>query len=201
MREIKLLVATFNQGKVREIERLLTDPRLAVHLYSLADFHITGKAPERGTTFLENAAEKSVFYSKLAGDVYTAAEDSGLTVPGLGGAPGVLSARYAGPDATDHRNIDKLLRDLEHVADRRAKFVSAVSLSRDGRLIKSFTGEVAGEILYKRRGHQGFGYDPIFYYPPFQKTFAQLTTQEKNKISHRAHAFHQLKEYLLDKRE
>lgn len=194
----KILVATSNRGKVREIEKLLIDQRLSLRLVSLADLHITLKAPENGSTFLENAAEKSVFYSKLAEGIYTVAEDSGLTVPALEGEPGVLSARYAGANATDEDNIDKLLNSILLVKDWRAKFVSVVSLSRSGRLIKSFTGEVAGEIILRRRGRHGFGYDPVFFYPPWQKTFAQLTTAEKNKISHRARSFGHLKEYLLD---
>jgi len=198
MRELTLLIATFNQGKIREIHRILTqsDNHLQLTLLSLADMKITVESPENGRSFLENAAEKSVFYSKLAPNLYTMAEDSGLSVTALNGEPGIYSARYAGPGATDDNNIDKLLHNLENHSDRRARFVTAISLSLDGRLLKSFIGEVEGEIIDHRIGNSGFGYDPIFYYPPLQKTFAQLTTDQKNTVSHRSKALEKLRLYL-----
>ncbi len=198
MRELTLLIATFNQGKIREIQRILahTGDRLRVTLLSLADLNIAAEASETGNSFLENAAEKSVYYSKFAPNTYTIAEDSGLSVTALNGEPGIYSARYSDPGATDDKNIEKLLHKLENQADRRATFVTAVSLSLDGRLIKSFIGEVEGEIIDQRRGESGFGYDPIFYYPPLQKTFAQLTTDQKNAISHRYRALEKLRQFL-----
>ncbi len=198
MRQLKLLIATFNKGKIREIERILgeNDTGIKITLISLRDLDITVTAPENGQTFLENAAEKSVFYSKLSHNIYTVAEDSGLSVNALNGEPGIYSARYSGPDATDEKNIDKLLLNLENQADRQAKFVTAVSLSLDGKLLKSFVGEVKGEIIGQRLGEHGFGYDPVFYYPPLEKTFGQLTSAEKNSISHRSQALEKLKQYL-----
>ena len=198
MPELKLLIATSNQGKIREIERILSENQLGITitLVSLADLAITAVAPENGQTFLENAAEKSTFYSKLAPDLYTVAEDSGLSVEALNGEPGIYSARYSGPDATDDKNIEHLLQNLNGQTNRTAKFVTAVSLSKDGRLLKSFIGEVAGEIIDDRRGQHGFGYDPVFYYPPLGKTFAQLSTAEKSSISHRFRALEKFKRYL-----
>jgi XTP/dITP diphosphohydrolase len=197
-KELKLLIATSNKGKIREIQRILSENLLGlqISLISLADLGITANAPENGKTFLENAAEKSVFYSKLAPELYTVAEDSGLSVDALDGAPGIYSARYSGPDATDDKNIDKLLHNLKGQPNRQAKFVTAVSISLDGRLLKSFLGEAQGEIIDEKRGEHGFGYDPVFYYPPLQKTFAQLTTSEKNSISHRSRALETFKQYL-----
>ena len=114
----------------------------------------------------------------------------------LGGKPGVHSARYAGEPKDDEKNIQKLLKELSGVENRKARFVTVVTLSRNGRVIESFTGEVEGILLREKKGTGGFGYDPIFYYPPFQKTFAELTTEEKNRISHRANAFKKLISYL-----
>ena len=195
---LKLLIATSNQGKIREIQRILSENNngIQITLFSPADLGITATAPENGKTFLENAAEKSVFYSKLAPELYTVAEDSGLSVDALNGEPGIYSARYSGPGATDDKNIDKLLHNLKDQPNRQAKFVTAVSLSLDGRLLKSFLGEVQGEIIDEKRGEHGFGYDPVFHYPPLDKTFAQLTTSEKNSISHRSRALEKFKHYL-----
>lgn len=193
---MKLLAATTNEGKIREIKKLLKESSLEIEFYSLADFNITVDCPETGDTFLENSIEKSLFYSRMKRDMYTIADDSGLAVEALGGRPGVHSARYAGEPKDDEKNIQKLLRELDYVENRKAKFVTVVTLAKNGRVIKSFTGEVEGIILKEKRGTGGFGYDPIFYYPPFQKTFAQLTAEEKNQISHRAIAFNKLKSFL-----
>ncbi len=194
---LDLLAATTNKGKIREIERLFKGGSLDIRLYSLSDFNIDIDCPETGETFLENAVEKSLFYSRMARDMYTIADDSGLAVGALGGKPGVRSARYAGQPKDDEKNIEKLLLELKEIENRKAKFVTVVTLSQNGKAIKSFTGEVEGIILKEKRGTGGFGYDPVFYYPPLQKTFAELTTEEKNKISHRANAFKKLKDFLL----
>jgi XTP/dITP diphosphohydrolase len=195
MRE--LLIATTNRGKIKEIEKLLKEELPGLKLYSLDDLNITGECPEDETTFLGNAAAKSSFYSKLAKGIYTAADDSGLVVEALHGEPGVHSARYAGDECDDNKNIKKLLRELSSEKNRAAKFVTEVVLSKDGKVIESFNGEVKGEILREKKGSGGFGYDPVFYYPPLQKTFAQLTTNEKNRISHRANALTKLKDYFI----
>lgn len=193
---IKLLVATTNIGKLEEIRRIFAATSLQVTLLCLDDFNIKIDCPEDGKTFEENATQKSLFYSKMVPDIYTAADDSGLAVGDLNGAPGVHSARFAGPDATDDQNTAKLLEQLKDCAHRGAKFVTSVCLSKNGEKITSFSGEVKGEIIHRKQGEHGFGYDPVFYYPPLEKTFAQLTAKEKNHISHRARAFQQLRVYL-----
>ncbi len=193
---MNLLAATKNKGKIKEIHQLLKESSLDVNVYSLADFNITADCLETGETFLENSIEKSLFYSRMKNDMYTIADDSGLAVEALGGRPGVHSARYAGEPKDDEKNIQKLLRELNNVENRKAKFVTVVTLSKNGKVIESFTGEVEGILLTGKKGTGGFGYDPIFYYPPLQKTFAQLTAEEKNQISHRAIAFKKLKEFL-----
>jgi XTP/dITP diphosphohydrolase len=194
---MELLAATTNRGKLREIEKLFSQGAAVTKLYFLPDFGITADCPETGRTFLENASVKSLFYGKYVPDLYTVGDDSGLSVEALGGAPGIYSARYSDPGATDQRNIEKLLAELKGIGNRRAKFVTAVCLSRGGKIIAEFTGEVEGIIIDEKRGGGGFGYDPVFYHPPSGKTFAQLTLEEKNKISHRARAFQQLKDFIL----
>lgn len=192
-----LLAATTNKGKIKEIHRLLKEGSLDVNVYSLADFNIFADCPETGDTFLDNSIEKSLFYSRIAMDTYTIADDSGLAVEALEGKPGVHSARYAGEPKDDEKNIQKLLKALTNIENRKAKFVTVVTLSKNGSVIESFTGEVEGVLLNNKKGTGGFGYDPIFYYPPFQKTFAELGMAEKNQISHRAVAFRKLKEFLI----
>jgi XTP/dITP diphosphohydrolase len=194
-----LLAATTNKGKIKEIERLFKDSSLDIKLYSPSDFNIDSDIPEKGNTFLENATEKSLFYSRMVRDIFTIADDSGLAVEALGGKPGVHSARYAGQSKDDEKNIEKLLKELKNIQNRKAKFITVVTLSKNGKAINSFTGEVEGIILKGKRGTGGFGYDPIFFYPPLQKTFAELTTEEKNQISHRANAFKKLKNFLLNR--
>lgn len=191
-----LLVATTNKGKIKEIERLLKNSSLKIRLKSLSDFNINTDCPETGRTFHENAVEKSLFYSRLAGDIYTVGEDSGLVVEALEGKPGIHSARYAGYPKDDEKNIAKLLQELSNKRNRKAKFVTVVALSKNGEIIESFNGEVDGIILKERRGTNGFGFDPVFYYPPMQKTFAELHFEEKNQVSHRASAFKKLKDFF-----
>jgi XTP/dITP diphosphohydrolase len=193
---IELLAATKNRGKLREIKKLFIGGSIRVKLYFLPDFNITVDCLETGKTFIENAVQKSLFYGKLVHDMYTVGDDSGLVVEALNGGPGIYSSRYSGPGATDEKNIVKLLEQLQGIENRKAKFVTAVCLSKNGQVIQTFTGEVEGIIIDERRGSGGFGYDPVFYYPPLKKTFAQLNTEEKNQISHRARAFQKLKEFL-----
>ena len=193
---IELLAATKNKGKLREIEKLFSSSSVGVKLYFLPDFDIAVDCPETGETFIENASIKSLFFGKFVPDIYTVGDDSGLAVEALNGEPGIYSARYSGPGATDEKNIIKLLEQLKGVQNRKAKFVTAVCLSKNGQVIQTFTGGAAGIIIDEKRGTGGFGYDPVFYYPPFKKTFAELTTGEKNRISHRARAFQKLKAFL-----
>jgi len=194
----EMLIATTNRGKIREIEALLKEDFRDIRLHSLSDLGISTACSEDGKTFLENAAAKSLFYSNMAKNILTMADDSGLVVEALQGEPGVHSARYAGDDGNDEKNIVKLLRELRHVENRHAKFVTEIVLSKNGRVIRSFHGEVEGIMLPEKRGSGGFGYDPVFYYPPLGRTFAQLSTLQKNRISHRAAALNKLKAFLLD---
>ncbi len=200
-----LLVATTNKGKIEEIEALFRDSGLDLKLYSLADLNIDKDCPETGATFLANATEKALYYSGLADkiedgeyrDMYVVADDSGLTVEALAGQPGVHSARFAGLPCNDDNNTAKLLGLLENETNRTAAFVTVAALAKNGTVIHACRGRAEGTILTEKRGDLGFGYDPVFFYPPLQKTFAQLTTEEKNEISHRARAFKKLKAFLL----
>ncbi len=191
-----LLLATRNNGKKREIEGFLRSGGLESCLLSLADMNIVEEVEESGATFAENARLKADFYSRFSG-LTTLGDDSGLEVLALGGRPGVRSARYAGIGASDEARIEKLLAEMKDSADRRARFVSAVCISRNGSPLASFIGTVEGEILPQKKGNGGFGYDPLFFYPPLGKTFAELPLAEKNKISHRARALAQVRGFIL----
>ena len=197
MTEIPFLVATTNQGKKREIEVDLFE--LPIRFFSLADLKIFESFPETGDTFLDNARGKSLFYSQKWEGI-TLAEDSGLEIEYLNNAPGVHSARYSAPDATDEKNNDKVLTQLDQVPDskRKARFVSFMVLSQNGIVITELEGWVEGIITRERRGENGFGYDPLFFYPPLNRTFGQLSNKEKNKVSHRGQALLKLKAFLKD---
>lgn len=188
---VKLLVATTNAGKVREIGRALAG--LPFEVVSLADVLPNASYRERGRTFLDNARGKSRRYARLSGFL-TVAEDSGLEVEALGGAPGVHSARFARPDPTDERNLHKVLRLLRDVPrpKRRARFVCAMVLSRPDGVVGEVLGEVRGIIAEDTKGSNGFGYDPIFYYPRLGKRFAELTPEAKNTVSHRGRALEKM---------
>ena len=190
-----LLLATRNPGKKREIESCLQEKQLPIRLLSLTEADVQADVDESGTTFLENARLKADFYSRLTG-LDTLGDDSGLEVMALENRPGVFSARYAGAGVSDDERIAKLLAELMDIQDRRARFVAAVCLSRAGHPLKSFSGLVRGEILREKKGSHGFGYDPLFYYPPLGKTFAELSLEEKNRVSHRARALRQVREFI-----
>ena len=200
MTERRLLLATQNPGKVREIRKALEGlPLKVVGLRGL----VAGPAPrERGRTFATNARAKALYYSRKWPGL-TLAEDSGLEVDRLGGAPGVRSARFSSPRPTDAKNIRKLLSRLESVpaADRGARFVCVMVLARQGRVIKEFRGTVRGRIAKSPRGESGFGYDPVFFYPPFRRAFAELTAEAKNEVSHRGRAVRKLRRYLEREKE
>jgi XTP/dITP diphosphohydrolase len=142
---------------------------------------------ETGTTFEENAIQKAIYYSRHSKD-YLFAEDSGLEVNVLGGAPGVYSARFAGPLATDEQNNALLLEKLASARERNARYVCVIALARDGEMIRTFRGEVCGSIVENPRGRGGFGYDPLFYFPPFGCTFAEVSPERKQTVSHRGRA-------------
>jgi XTP/dITP diphosphohydrolase len=197
----KLYLASSNPGKLGEFVVLARGevPNEArqgpapVELELLPGFNSLPAFDEDAPTFAENALGKALHYSPLI-DGLVFADDSGLVVPSLGGAPGVHSARYAGPNATSEERIAKLLRELKDKSGeaRRAYFVCAIALVEQGRPTAVVTARVDGEILESPRGAGGFGYDPAFYFPPLQKTFAQLSAAEKNEHSHRGKAFRKL---------
>lgn len=189
------LLATTNQGKVREMRAFLQG--YPFNILSLADLPPTATCEETGSTFLENARSKSLFYSQ-GWEGLTLAEDSGLEVEGLGGAPGVHSARFSGPQATDVKNITKVLNQLESSGPekRTARFVSTMVVSLKSKVLVEIEEHVNGIIAPEPKGRNGFGYDPIFFYPPLQKTFAELNPNEKNRISHRGKALQKLKLFL-----
>jgi XTP/dITP diphosphohydrolase len=193
----KLLLATTNQGKAREIRNFLQD--LPLEILSLDDLGDFKPFSEKGRTFDDNARKKSLFYSQNWGGL-TLAEDSGLEIEALRGEPGVLSARYSGPKATDEKNNQKVLDRMKDVPEerRKARFVSCMVLSRKGKVIKEIKESVEGRIAFQKKGTYGFGYDPLFFYPPLEKTFAELLPEEKNEVSHRGRALQKFKEFLLD---
>lgn len=195
MKDRVLLVATTNAGKVREIRAALGDLPLAIVGLDEALPGVVYR--ERGRTFIENARGKGRFYSRRTG-LLTLAEDSGLEVQALCGRPGVRSARFAGPGASDAANNRKLLKLLAAVPQtkRRARFVCTMVLARDGRVIKEIRGEARGTIASAPRGEDGFGYDPLFYAPRLRKTFAELAPAVKNKVSHRGRALRKLEAFL-----
>lgn len=195
MSETSLLLATTNPGKVREIREALQGLPLRV-------LGLGGVLPglayrERGRSFLENARAKSLFYSRKWNGL-TLAEDSGLEIDALGGGPGVRSARFSSPVPTDEKNNRKVLRLLSAVRakDRGARFVCAMVLAEKGRVIREIRGQVRGRIRTGPRGRNGFGYDPLFYYPPLGRTFAELGPAEKNRVSHRGRALRRLRTFL-----
>ena len=187
---MQILLATANKGKVRELEEMLKDGNIEV--LSLSDFPDCEDIEETGQTFAENALLKARAACLMAG-IVTLADDSGLEVDALKGAPGVFSARFAGEPKDDERNNAKLLSLLQGLSEkeRTARFCCCLAIvSPDGQ--ESLTeGTVEGEILLSRRGTGGFGYDPVFYLPELKKTMAELSLEEKNELSHRAQAFRQ----------
>jgi XTP/dITP diphosphohydrolase len=191
-----LLIASRNKGKVRELRELLVD--LPFVLRSLSELSLTQTIPETGETFVENASLKATGYARQA-RVLTLADDSGLAVDALGGAPGVLSARYAGERASDAERTAKLLSELAAVAkeERSARFVAAIAIADEfGRIIHVCAGVCDGRIAEKPKGSRGFGYDPIFIPNGFEETFGELPASIKNQISHRARALAQARNFL-----
>jgi XTP/dITP diphosphohydrolase len=191
----KLFLASSNPGKLAEYRALANSSAFSfpVELALLPDFDALPSFEENASTFAENAAGKALHYSRHR-DGLVFADDSGLVVPALGGAPGVHSARYAGPLATNSQKIEKLLGEMRGKtgAERQAHFVCAIALVERGRAIAIVTDRVDGKILEAPRGTGGFGYDPVFYFPPLEKTFAEIPAEEKNQRSHRGKAFRKL---------
>ena len=185
---MKIILATQNQGKIREFQELLEDK--GIEVLSLLDIPDWEDVEENGKTFADNAALKARAAAQKTGLV-ALADDSGLEVDALNGAPGVYSARYAGEPKDDERNIDKLLQRLDTISDdqRTARFRCALIMATPVGKEYLTEGVVEGQILRQRRGQDGFGYDPIFYLPEYARTMAELTLTEKNQLSHRAQAF------------
>jgi len=191
-----LLIATRNVGKLNELRELLLD--LPLVLFGLRDFPCVETVQESGRTFVENASLKAVGYAQQI-RLLTLADDSGLEVQALSGAPGVFSARYAGEFASDTTRTNALLAKLLTVeaSKRTARFVSAVAIaSNEGKILKIAVGACEGHIASAPRGSSGFGYDPIFVPNGYELTFAEMEPNTKNQISHRARAFQRAREYL-----
>lgn len=185
-----------NPGKLKEIvlaARESGPPGVSVEV--LPGLKSIPLPEEDGNTFEENACAKALYYSQFTSETVLA-DDSGLEVDWLHGAPGVYSARYAGPDATDEANNELLIRNLRDATNRTGRFVCVVALARQGRLLHSARASVDGVILAAARGIGGFGYDPLFFYLPFNCTFAELTPEEKLSVSHRGKALRLMFEWL-----
>jgi XTP/dITP diphosphohydrolase len=181
--------ATSNPGKLREFQ--LAAPDFDVRALP----HKVEPPEENGATFEENAAAKAEYYGKLVAG-YLFADDSGLEVDALGGAPGVHSARYAGPEATDAANNTLLLNRLQGAENRTARFVCVIALVKNGALVKTFRGSVEGRILDRAYGSGGFGYDPLFFHEPFGCTFGEAAIEDKMRVSHRAQALNEMFAFL-----
>ena len=190
---MRLYCATTNPGKLREFRLALADSFEVEALPALGSIPV---CEETGATFEENAIQKAFYYSKHC-DGLLFVDDSGLEVDALGGAPGIYSARYAGQDATDEANNRLLLDRMRGVADSTARFVCVVALAESGQLVRTFRGEVEGRLTDEPRGPNGFGYDPLFYYPPFGCTFGEAPIARKMEVSHRSLALRSMRDYLL----
>lgn len=185
-----LVIATRNKNKLREFREILKD--LQIEVRSLDDFGPTPEAIEDGDTFEENAYKKAIHTAKVLG-LPAIADDSGLVVEALNGEPGVYSARYAGEKATDEENCSKLLKALKGIENRRAHFQCNLSIAVPSGPALTYEGRCGGVIIDEKRGDNGFGYDPIFYFEEFGKTFAELSMDEKNRVSHRGKALAEVK--------
>lgn len=192
----RLVLATTNPNKVREIRAILGD--VPYELVGLDRFPAIPAPAETGRTFAENARAKARAYAAATGELVVA-EDSGLAIDALGGAPGVESARYGGADTTYPQKFARLYDALRTRGrtDSPARFVCAIALAQDGRILFETEGEVAGRIAAAPRGDGGFGYDPIFFYEPYGCTLAEATPEQKAAVSHRGHAFRKLRDHLL----
>lgn len=188
--ERPLVLATRNEGKISEFKDLIAD--CGIEIKSLKDFGPIPMVEEDGATFEDNAYKKAAFTAKVLG-VPALADDSGLMVGALGGMPGVKSARYAGEDATDKENNLKLLKAMKDVEERDAFFMCTIAIAVPAGPALIYEGRCDGHITQEQIGKNGFGYDPLFYFPPLKKTFAQMKSEEKNRVSHRGKAMAELR--------
>ena len=189
-KKIDMVIATRNKEKLSEIKQLIKD--FPVNIKSLSDFGTISEIEEDGKTFDENAYKKASLTARMLG-VPALSDDSGLVVDALDGAPGVLSARFAGEDATDEQRCEKLLKKMEGIANRKASFECVISIALPTGAALTYEARCEGLITEKPAGSNGFGYDPVFYYPSLNKTFAQLSKEEKSIISHRGKALNEVK--------
>ena len=189
---MRLYCATTNPGKLREFRTAFAG---SFALDTVPGLESMSPCEETGATFEENAIQKALYYSKHCTE-YLFAEDSGLAVEALAGAPGIYSARFAGPGANDEANNRLLLERMRGISDRTARFVCAVALAKSGQLVHTFYGEVRGLLLEEPHGTNGFGYDPLFFYPPFGCTLAEVPLERKMEVSHRARALHAMLSFL-----
>ncbi len=184
-----LVLATRNKGKTREIRELLRS--FPIEIRNLDDFGPIPEVEEDGETFDDNAYKKAAFAARVLG--YPAmADDSGLVMAALGGDPGVRSARYAGEMATDAENCEKLLREMQGKTDRRAAFECVISIAVPTGAALTYEGRCEGELLESPQGENGFGYDPLFFFPAFGKSFAEVPMAEKSRVSHRGKALQEV---------
>ena len=195
---MKIILATKNRGKIKDFEKLIDG--MDIEVLSILDNIDFPDVVEDGKTFEENSAKKALEIAEYTG-IVTISDDSGLCVDILNGEPGIYSARYSGEDGNDEKNIEKLLENLSDIEknDRKAHFVSVVSIAFPDGTVKSFRGETQGEILFEKEGNNGFGYDPLFYSYDLGKSFGVATIEEKKNVSHRGRAFEKLKKEVLEK--
>ena len=192
---MKFILASNNKGKLKEMQAIMSG--LGYEVISQSEAGLDLDVEETGTTFEENAFLKADAACKASG-LPAVSDDSGLVVEALGGEPGVYSARYAGEDKTDHDRNMYLLKKMEGIENRKAKFVSAiVCVFPNGDKITAI-GQCPGEIMHEERGENGFGYDPLFYMPEFGRTMAEISSEEKNKASHRARALQEFGKKLIE---
>ena len=195
MATVDLLLASQNPGKLNEMRHLARG--LPFRVVAPRELGILDSPEETGSTFLENARLKALHYARRSG-ILTVADDSGLSVDALGGEPGLYSSRFGGEGASDHDRNQLLLSRLLGVVEGRrgARFTSAVVVARGDKSLFEIQETAEGRIAPAPRGEQGFGYDPLFFYPPFGKTFGELTAEDKDRVSHRGKAFARLREFL-----
>jgi XTP/dITP diphosphohydrolase len=192
---IQVFLASSNPGKLREYRVLAVDSPIELAL--LPNFSEIPPFEEAAPTFAENSAGKALHYSRFATGTVLA-DDSGLVVPALGGAPGVYSARYAGPGVSDSDRVQKLLREMSALSgdDRKARFVCVTTLAQNGRAVAILSDSAEGVIAKAPQGSGGFGYDPVFFFPQLCRTYAEITREEKNQYSHRGRAFRKALAFL-----
>lgn len=193
---IQIFLASSNPGKLHEYRVLAGDSPIELAL--LPNFTEIPPFEETAPTFAENSAGKALYYSRFATGTVLA-DDSGLVVPALGGAPGVFSARYAGSGASDVDRVQKLLREMSALSgdDRKARFVCVTTLAQNGHAIAVFSDSAEGVIVKEPQGLGGFGYDPVFFFPQLGRTYAEITREEKNQYSHRGRAFRKALSFML----